>query len=41
MSCMTVKIERVPQPMEVSVGLVCSVPAFADFNEDFNDDFLI
>lgn len=41
MSCLTVNIERVTPPMEVVIGLVCSVPSSGDFNDDFNNDFNI
>jgi hypothetical protein len=42
MSCLTVNIERVTQPMEVVIGLVCSVPTtVSDFSDDFNNDFNI
>jgi hypothetical protein len=40
MSCLTVNIERVTNPVEVLIGLVCSVPTIdSDFSDDFNNDF--
>lgn len=51
MNCLELKAERTPNamtlsvesqrtPMVVSASLVCSV-TLPDFNDDFNDDFLI
>lgn len=51
MNCLELKVERTPQamalsveslrkPMSVSFSLVCDIN-LPDFNDDFNDDFLI
>ena len=40
MSCLTVKIEKVSTPLEVIVGMVCSVGHLVnDFSKDFSKDF--
>lgn len=32
-------VERATTPMEITLGMVCSVVVFHDFNDDFNKDF--